>query len=65
MIMESYIIKIQKWYRKLPGCRKCASKRLPLNALNALKPLKLCVYCYHDKYSEDCVACKQGLIHTY
>lgn len=60
--MESYIIKIQKWYRKLPGCRKCPSKRLPLNASNALK---ICVYCYHDKYSEDCIACKQGLIHLY
>lgn len=57
--MESYIIKIQKWYRKLPGCRKCGSKRL------AWKALKICVYCYHDKYSEDCLACKENIIHSY
>lgn len=57
--MESYIIKIQKWYRKLPGCRKCSSKRLHF------KGLKICVYCYHDKYSEDCIACKEGIVHSY
>ena len=53
---ESYIIKIQKWYRNLPGCRKCGSKRLAWKYI--------CVYCYHDKYSEDCISCKNGLIHA-
>lgn len=55
--MDSYITKIQKWYRNLPGCVKCGSKRLAWKYI--------CVYCYHDKHTETCIACKDGLIHTY
>jgi len=52
---ELYVIKIQKWYRKLPSCRKCSSKMLKY----------ICLYCYHDKHQEDCIACKEGLTHNY
>ena len=55
--MESHIIRIQKWYRQLPECRKCNSKRLAFPGL--------CVYCYHDKYSDTCLACKDGTAHSY
>ena len=53
----SYIIKIQRWYKALPGCVNCGSKHLAFKTI--------CVYCYHDKYSDDCIACKEGLIHKY
>ena len=53
----SYIIKIQRWYKGLPGCKKCKSKRLAFKSI--------CVYCYHDKYSENCIGCKEGLLHIY
>ena len=55
--MDLHIIKIQKWFRRLPGCRKCGSKRLAWKYV--------CVYCYHAKHSEHCIACKQGEIHNW
>ena len=55
--MDSYIIKIQKWYRGLPGCRKCGSKRLAWKYI--------CVYCYHGRHSENCIACEEGTLHNF
>jgi hypothetical protein len=52
-MIESYIIKIQRWYRNLPGCRKCGSKRLAWNYI--------CVECYHDRHRDECIACNEDL----
>jgi hypothetical protein len=46
---DSSATKIQTWYRQLPGCRKCGSKRLAWKYI--------CVYCYHDRHINDCLSC--------
>ena len=51
------IQKIQKWYRTIPGCRKCGCKRLAWKYI--------CVYCYHDRHSDTCEACINGFPHRY
>ncbi len=55
--MIDNIIKIQRWWKDLPGCRKCDSKRLAYNYI--------CVYCYHDKYADICEACIKGEKHCF
>ncbi len=51
------IVKIQRWWKSIPGCRKCDSKRLAYN--------NICVYCYHDKYADICSACIKGEKHYF
>ena len=55
--LNLYASKIQKWWTNKPGCYKCGSKRLAWKYT--------CVYCYHDKHSDDCLACKNGNKHTF
>jgi len=57
--LNVYASKIQKWWaKKNPGCYKCGSK-------SRLLWRHICAYCYHDKYSDDCLACKDGSKHNY
>lgn len=43
--MIDFVIKIQKWFRRLHKCRKCGSKYLAWKYI--------CVYCYHDRHNGD------------
>jgi len=49
------IIKIQRWFKRLPECYKCGSKGRIFASM--------CQYCYHDKYSDTCHACIYGYKH--
>lgn len=47
---------IQKWWKKLPFCKKCNGRTL-------LVFPDLCDQCYHYKYADMCEACEYGKDH--
>lgn len=53
--MEESVIKLQKWWMKLPRCKDCGMKWSFVSTFS-----RRCDFCEHDRYDDYCDACKDG-----